>query len=400
MRRLLAVAFVAALPSSALGQDQPSADLRGTFAPLHHEAGMGMESVRSPGTGDTTAGWRGSYAFRPVVLRGSDGEIAHSVLEHQFTGDFVVSVGIVEHVTLGIDLPFVMGQVGDDYSRDPNAVRFVGAALPPTTALGDVGLRLKITMLKPDTDELGLSRGFGLAADERFTLPSGDEKSFLGEGAVTSETRLLAELSHGPITGHLRAGAKVRADTGAYACDPALPVDDCVSRFGHELPLGFGLALHPKGLGIDPNGIGTLFVETRAYLPLDPVLFTESSAPAGWFASVAGRLKFGDVALLAGVEAGLLDGVGNAPVRATIGVSVAPREPDQDGDGIPDAEDKCPTFAEDRDSFEDSDGCPEMDNDGDGVPDALDQCPAVPGASGDAGNGCPAVDPGASTNPA
>jgi outer membrane protein OmpA-like peptidoglycan-associated protein len=51
------------------------------------------------------------------------------------------------------------------------------------------------------------------------------------------------------------------------------------------------------------------------------------------------------------------------------------RPADRDGDGIPDASDKCPDQAEDFDHFEDEDGCPDPDNDHDGVPDALDKCP-------------------------
>jgi hypothetical protein len=48
---------------------------------------------------------------------------------------------------------------------------------------------------------------------------------------------------------------------------------------------------------------------------------------------------------------------------------------DKDGDGIPNALDKCPTEPEDKDGFEDEDGCPDPDNDGDGIPDAMDKCP-------------------------
>jgi OmpA-OmpF porin, OOP family len=53
-------------------------------------------------------------------------------------------------------------------------------------------------------------------------------------------------------------------------------------------------------------------------------------------------------------------------------------DPDNDGDGIPDAIDKCPNDPEDRDGFQDADGCPDPDNDGDGIPDAIDQCPNEP----------------------
>lgn len=43
---------------------------------------------------------------------------------------------------------------------------------------------------------------------------------------------------------------------------------------------------------------------------------------------------------------------------------------DKDGDGYDDEVDKCPEEAEDFDSFEDDDGCPDKDNDGDGILDA------------------------------
>ena len=48
---------------------------------------------------------------------------------------------------------------------------------------------------------------------------------------------------------------------------------------------------------------------------------------------------------------------------------------DSDGDGVPDSRDRCPTENEDKDGFQDSDGCPEPDNDGDGIADGEDQCP-------------------------
>jgi len=51
---------------------------------------------------------------------------------------------------------------------------------------------------------------------------------------------------------------------------------------------------------------------------------------------------------------------------------------DRDGDGILDDIDQCPDVAEDRDGFEDEDGCPDFDNDGDGISDNNDQCPDDP----------------------
>jgi outer membrane protein OmpA-like peptidoglycan-associated protein len=51
---------------------------------------------------------------------------------------------------------------------------------------------------------------------------------------------------------------------------------------------------------------------------------------------------------------------------------------DRDGDGIRDADDRCPDDPEDKDGFQDTDGCPEADNDGDGIPDSIDRCPMDP----------------------
>jgi|GEM_PF-2937499 len=50
-------------------------------------------------------------------------------------------------------------------------------------------------------------------------------------------------------------------------------------------------------------------------------------------------------------------------------------DPDNDKDGKLDANDKCPNEAEDNDGFEDGDGCPDPDNDKDGIPDKSDKCP-------------------------
>ncbi len=51
---------------------------------------------------------------------------------------------------------------------------------------------------------------------------------------------------------------------------------------------------------------------------------------------------------------------------------------DNDGDSVADTADKCPNDPEDADGFQDEDGCPDPDNDADGVPDATDKCPTEP----------------------
>ncbi|HLL25671.1 MAG TPA: DUF4398 domain-containing protein, partial [Kofleriaceae bacterium] len=51
---------------------------------------------------------------------------------------------------------------------------------------------------------------------------------------------------------------------------------------------------------------------------------------------------------------------------------------DSDGDGILDDVDQCPRVPEDKDAFEDEDGCPDLDNDKDGIADKIDGCPNEP----------------------
>jgi outer membrane protein OmpA-like peptidoglycan-associated protein len=65
-------------------------------------------------------------------------------------------------------------------------------------------------------------------------------------------------------------------------------------------------------------------------------------------------------------------------------------EYDRDHDGIPDSVDKCPDVPEDKDGFQDEDGCPDYDNDNDGIPDTMDQCPNLAGTRDN--DGCPVFD--------
>jgi len=64
-------------------------------------------------------------------------------------------------------------------------------------------------------------------------------------------------------------------------------------------------------------------------------------------------------------------------------------ELDNDLDGIADSADKCPLEAEDPDGYEDEDGCPDPDNDKDTVPDVKDQCPNEIGSTTEEPLGCP-----------
>jgi len=64
---------------------------------------------------------------------------------------------------------------------------------------------------------------------------------------------------------------------------------------------------------------------------------------------------------------------------------------DTDGDGIANKDDLCPDAPEDKDGFEDADGCPDPDNDKDRIADKDDKCPNEPETYNgfDDDDGCP-----------
>lgn len=69
-------------------------------------------------------------------------------------------------------------------------------------------------------------------------------------------------------------------------------------------------------------------------------------------------------------------------------------EADNDLDGVLDIDDECALVPEDRDGFQDKDGCPEFDNDQDGIPDVRDRCPsdAEDKDGFEDADGCPDID--------
>jgi outer membrane protein OmpA-like peptidoglycan-associated protein len=109
------------------------------------------------------------------------------------------------------------------------------------------------------------------------------------------------------------------------------------------------------------------------------------------FQALAGlRVRLGNsISVGLGGGMGIGEGLGVPKARGFLLVGLSPkmrpaeamRPPppppdtrDSDGDGIVNADDTCPNEAEDKDVFEDSDGCPDPDNDGDKVNDGGDQC--------------------------
>lgn len=311
---------------------------------------MYLEPTAVPGSLQWNVAAWASYARRSVVITDAAGKDAAVPLRDQASMDYAFGIGLGDRLALGLELPTVLYQ-------DGTGEDVIGARLP-ATALGDLRLNLKAVLLPGG--ELG---GFSIAALGAVTLPTGNARSYVAENAATGEVRLLSELRLIAVAVRATAGVKVRGSEETY-------IDQ---RFGHELPWGVGLSLRPQVLGIDEKGRWEWNLESHGAIALTPKLASAKQTPA--VLGLSARYTPGTVSFIAGAEIPLDSAVGAPSVRAVLGIGWAPRVHDEDKDGIPDEVDQCPELAEDKDGFEDNDGCPDFDNDDDGVPDDSDRCP-------------------------
>jgi hypothetical protein len=173
----------------------------------------------------------------------------------------------------------------------------------------------------------------------------------------------LAELNLVALSLRATVGAKIRGSERRYANQ----------AFGHELPWGAALLLRPQALGWDQKGRWLWSVESHGAVAMTPSFGAAAGSPA--VIGAVARYTPSEISLLLGVEAPLGSAAGVPSIRGVLGLGWAPRFLDADGDGIEDDKDQCIELAEDRDGFQDADGCPDFDNDDDGVADEDDKCP-------------------------
>ncbi len=354
LRASLAVTASVMLATGAATADPvPSLDLRNFHPPADPRGSLFLEPTSTPGPGAWNVAALLSYGHRLVTLENAGGDVKETPLDHQLSLDYLAALGVGERLAVSLTLPTVLYQNGDDLGPA------FGDGKLPQTALGDAAFGAKATLIP--TSGLG---GFGLAALGRVTAPTGDGRSYVSDSSVTGELRLLSELRLIALALQATAGARVRGEERSYVGE----------EFGHDLPWGAGVSIRPQAFGLDEKGRWTWTAEARGQIALTPSFGSGPQSPA--LAALSARYTVDDVSFLAGAELPLNDAVGSPSVRGVLGIGWAPRFSDADGDGVPDDRDECPELAEDRDGFEDHDGCPDFDNDDDGVPDDQDRCPA------------------------
>jgi outer membrane protein OmpA-like peptidoglycan-associated protein len=338
---------------------QPSgayAQARGT--PQGEEAVVGP---LGPTVGVTT-----SYARRPTPVPDGVASV-EGLMPLTLTGSWATS----ERARIDVALPtyaFVDAPVND----------FRGAAL------GD----LRVQVLLPTA---GNTDAFRFAIAPQVTIPTGTGPSLTRIGTSAGVTMAFSGRS-GSVGWLVDAGLNgAAADTvdgrglgsSARAVAGLWAQANDAFRAGMELDLDQSLVLGPKG----PNAAGSVHLFAQNRLPSGVALGLLGGT--GWLRGV-GAPEFRVGATLSWSS----EPPTPVPVTAAVDDRCQPGEPcaaiDGDGDGIPDDRDTCVTMAEDRDGFQDDDGCPDPDNDGDGLYDVDDACPDA--AGGPEQRGCPDQD--------
>ncbi len=346
-----ALATLAAWLQAGVGAhaQERALDLSRTVPALDARGFLGIQGTGTPGAGLADATLTLDHAWRPLVVRTADGRDV-PIVGDRLSADVALQVGVGARVALGVAAPLVLWQSTDGRALDGRSL--------PSVAAGDPRLTARVRLLGEGADVAReRHEGPGLALQIIGWLPAGQKDAFLGEGAVRLAAQLLADF-------HV-LGAGLGAVLGVrHRFEPRGLLD---ARFGSEVEFGLALKL-PIPVLRDFSGL----LEFRSA--------TDTAAPFGaattWAELALGsRLALGDLALTGAVSLGLTRGVGTPGVRSTLGLAWSPRTHDRDGDRIPDDRDACPPLAEDRDGFEDEDGCPDPDDDADMVLDPDDLCP-------------------------
>jgi OOP family OmpA-OmpF porin len=292
-------------------------------------------------------------------------------VENVITPTLQAALGIAGIFEIGVSAPFkiVSGTVEPDFvgslddPRDNDSFNF------SAQGVGDIGLHAKIRFL--DTSRFPI----GLAVVGSVYIPAGyDKLRWLGEGKVTPRGMVILDKEIGPLrlagnVGYiLRSDRKVFTDSGDASASPAVPGTGGQVAVKGEVPFGaaIAIALAPNRFDLIGEVFGSAPLDGSNYQPLEAIGALKVYLARNSFFLLGGG------AGLAGKKAA------NPDIRAFIGIVFEPNIGDRDGDGIKDDVDKCPDEPEDKDGFEDLDGCPDPDNDRDGILDVDDKCPNEP----------------------
>ena len=337
----------------------------GDFPAEHFQPAMDRDGIIDvewgvPGrhlTWDATV-WTG-YSLNPLVLyQRKDNELvnAGSLIEHQVNSHFTGAISLFDWMEIGADMPITLFQSRDTSKISPALQTAEIAA----TGTGDLRLVPKLRILKTD-DRIPID----LSIIPMITLPTNfPQGSYLGERTPTFSPEIAASRA-------IPGGVRLAGNLGYRLRGESQLVNLVV---GQELFYRLGIAynLHdswdvPLQLATSING------STAVLAPFSQINTNPIEILGGATVDL-----FEDWQFFGDVGTGLIAGFGVPQFRALAGVRYSPRDFDRDGDGLLDDDDRCPDEPEDKDNYDDRDGCLDPDNDHDGIFDTVDSCVMIP----------------------
>ncbi len=379
---LIAATAILASPALASAQDTNTDPAATSFQVEHFEPLPSQgTNILSVGKSDILKHLKPSgglfvhYVDDPLVLvnEADSEDVPAKFISNQLKTEIWGSFGLFNIAEIGFVFPLVAYQSGDQLTQIGIDESIDGFALQ------DPRIVPKVQILNPE--KFG---GFGIAVIAPLYVPLGDDGTFNSDGSLRWEPRLVLDWRH-------ESGVAI-AGNAAYQLRPEttsrnLVINDVV-RYGVGLELPTGVE--------QMRIIGTLFgnVQLEDDRVIDAMTLGENrSSPM----EALGGLQFylpANLVLNFGGGAGLTKGVGSPDFRVFASIGYTPRAADRDNDGILDKDDQCPDDPEDRDDFQDEDGCPDLDNDNDTILDVEDECPMDPEDidTFEDENGCPDPD--------
>ncbi len=358
---LLSLVAVVALTASntAWAQGSTAIDTQ-QFKPAPGKADvLGLHGPGVPGSMNWRAGLYFNYAHEPlVVINPRTDTLLQHLVRNQFGFDLMGAIGLGDRFELGAVLPLNLQQ--GEFEELPTGnleQRWKGG-------LGDVRLVPKALLLDLENLRLGLA--------VPVVLPTGGATALRGQEGIGVQPRVIGSYT-------FEGGTRLLANVGFNVRSRQELLNLSV---GNELSYGLGAALPFR---LQEQQFTGLLSVTGAFGVGASGGTDEEEIPLEVQAGLQYHFSRNVLATL-GLGRGLTLGYGMPSIRVFTGVSwTAEEEPrqivrpqDMDGDGLLDDEDQCPTEPEDKDGFQDEDGCPDPDNDGDGIADTEDKCPLKP----------------------
>ncbi|MBU0551056.1 OmpA family protein [Myxococcota bacterium] len=350
-------------PTLGLAQEPRDIDIQRFRPAMDSQGFITIERSKALGTLEPAIGLYMNYSFNPLTQE-IDGT-RRALIEQYGRGDILLALGFFSWVEIGAQLPVVILRGDADGPGDEPEIAGDG--------LGDAALSLKIKLL--DRDRLGV--GLALVPEVRFG--AGEPGIFASHGGLSLGPKLALDWDLGSyVSMAINAGARLRQTRsleapitrtttdaeGARRAETLTRADPI--KVGNELTYGFGAGVQlikdRLELVGEVFGAAPMIADAARANPLEALL--------GLRLFLVGNSFF-----TLGASRGLMQAYGDPDLRLWAGIVFEPSVGDRDGDGIPDDVDQCPDEAEDKDQFEDEDGCPDLDNDGDGIPDTEDLCP-------------------------